>query len=254
MSDSPNTGFDFLNAVEVGFKQVVAAHSTGWAAIKVFGGQVVVLLFGPPGSGKGTQAARITGSLGVPAISTGNMLRAEIDADTSLGRKAAAILKRGGLVDDGLVNEMLAARLQRPDCRDGFLLDGYPRTVAQSRFLDRLLHEQGFPQPVVIHLDVPFHVLVQRLSARRQCGSCGRIYSSGTKCEQCGGTLQQRADDRPEVISERLRTYAEQTDPVVEFYLYGDYHMVNADRPPDEVYKEIEGVLENVLVRVARAR
>lgn len=215
---------------------------------------MVVLLFGPPGSGKGTQAARITRALGIPSISTGNMLRAEIDADTSLGREASATLKRGGLVGDSLVNEMLALRLRHPDCQEGFLLDGYPRTIAQARFLDDLLHELGFVQPVVIHLDVPFHVLVERLSARRQCFSCGRVYGSGTTCEDCGNPLVQRDDDRPEVIRERLRTYGEQTDPVVDFYLYGDYHMVNADRPPDDVFRDVEAVLDKAAVRVARTR
>ena len=213
---------------------------------------MVLLLFGPPGSGKGTQAARITRALGIPAISTGNMLRAEIDADTSLGREAAAILTRGGLVEDSLVNEMLAARLLHDDCRDGFLLDGYPRTLSQARHLDRILCDLGFGQPLVIHLEVPFHVLVKRLSARRQCQDCCRVYNGGLRCEDCDGILVQRIDDREDVIRERLRTYQVQTESVVDFYLYGNYHIVNADRPPDDVYRDVEGLLEPVMVRAAR--
>ncbi len=215
---------------------------------------MVLLLFGPPGCGKGTQAARITGALGIPSISTGNMLRAEIDAGTLLGREAAAIIARGGLVGDSLVNEMLAERLRHPDCIDGFLLDGYPRTLSQARFLDHLLRDRGFSQPLVIHFDVPHHVLVRRLSSRRQCPACERTYSSGARCEDCGTLLVQRPDDREEVIRERLRTYNEQTDPVVDFYLYGDYHVINADRSPDEVFRDVELLLESALVRVARAR
>lgn len=215
---------------------------------------MVLLLFGPPGCGKGTQASRITGTLGIPAISTGNMLRAEIDAGSRLGREAAAIIKRGGLVGDSLVNEMLAERLLHPDCRDGFLLDGYPRTLAQARFLDGLLHQRSFGQPVVIHFEVPHHELVARLSSRRQCPSCHRTYNSGGRCDDCRKVLVQRPDDREEVIDERLRMYSEQTGPVVDFYLYGDYHVVNANRPPDEVFRDVEAVLESVLVRVARGR
>lgn len=213
---------------------------------------MVLLLFGPPGCGKGTQAARITRALGIPSISTGNMLRAEIEAGTMLGREAAAIIKRGGLVGDNLVNEMLAERLHHPDCCDGFLLDGYPRTLAQARFLDNLLSQRGLGQPVVIHFEVPHHILVTRLSSRRQCPSCGRTYNSPGRCEQCGTQLIQRPDDREEVIRERLRTYDEQTNPVVDFYLYGDYHLIDANRSPDEVFREVEQVLESVLVRVAR--
>jgi adenylate kinase len=182
------------------------------------------------------------------------MLRAEIDAGTRLGRQAAAIIKRGGLVGDGLVNEMLAERLLHPDCCDGFLLDGYPRTLAQARFLDDLLNQSSFGQPVVIHFEVPHHELVKRLSSRRQCPSCHRTYNSGGRCEDCAKALVQRLDDREEVIAERLRMYSEQTDAVVDFYLYGDYHIVNANRPPDEVFRDVETVLERVLVRVTRSR
>lgn len=213
---------------------------------------MVLLLFGPPGSGKGTQAVRLTQALGIPSISTGNLLRAECDAGTALGRHATAILKRGGLVGDSLVNQMLGDRLYHEDCRDGFLLDGYPRTLTQAQFLDTLLAERGFAKPAVIHLDVPAPVLIRRLASRRQCGECGRIHGSGTVCEDDGSLLVQRADDREDVIRERLRTYAEQTDPVVGYYVCGDYHRVNADRHPDEVFHDIEGILETVQVRVAR--
>jgi adenylate kinase len=182
------------------------------------------------------------------------MLRAEIDAGTRLGRQAAAIIKRGGLVGDGLVNEMLAERLLHPDCCDGFLLDGYPRTLVQARFLDHLLHERTFGPPVVIHFEVPHHELVKRLASRRECPSCHRTYNGGGRCEDCAKILMQRPDDREEVVIERLRMHAEQTDPVMDYYLYGDYHIVNANRHPDDVFRDVESVLERVLVRVARRR
>ncbi len=214
---------------------------------------MVLLLFGPPGSGKGTQAARVTRALGIPAISTGNMLRAECDAETQLGREAAAVLKRGGLVGDSLVNRILAARLDQPDCRDGFLLDGYPRTVAQAQYLDRLLPSLGHPSPVVIHLDVPHSTLVKRLSSRRQCPGCGRTYGTGTHCLDDSAPLIQRADDREEVIQERLRTYAEQTDPVVGHFRGRSYYRIDASQSPDAVFASIEDILESVAVRTTRA-
>ncbi|HEX5226168.1 MAG TPA: nucleoside monophosphate kinase, partial [Bryobacteraceae bacterium] len=138
---------------------------------------MVLLLFGPPGSGKGTQSGRISNWLKIPAISTGDMLREEIKAGTALGNAAQAIMASGGLVGDDLVNRMLAHRVSAPDSAHGFLLDGYPRTVEQAEYLDSLLRQRHFDTPVVLHLDVPLDALVGRLTSRRQCPKCKRIYN-----------------------------------------------------------------------------
>ena len=129
---------------------------------------MVLLLFGPPGSGKGTQSRLITDWLGIPGISTGDMLRAEKQAGSDLGRAAQAVMDSGRLVGDDLVNKMLAKRVSQPDAQRGFLLDGYPRTVEQAEFLDRLLEERRLSKPVILHLDVPLDALVGRLTSRRQ--------------------------------------------------------------------------------------
>lgn len=138
---------------------------------------MVLLLFGPPGSGKGTQSGRISNWLGIPAISTGDMLREEIKAGSALGNAAKSIMTSGGLVGDDLVNRMLAQRVSAADSAHGFLLDGYPRTVEQAEYLDDLLAERRFAAPIVLHLDVPMDALVGRLTSRRQCPQCKRIYN-----------------------------------------------------------------------------
>jgi len=212
---------------------------------------VVLLLFGPPGSGKGTQSRLITNWLGIPAISTGDMLRAEIQAGTPLGTAAQSIMASGGLVGDDLVNEMLANRVSQPDCKAGFLLDGYPRTVEQAEFLDRLLCERGIPKPVILHLDVPMDALVGRMSSRRQCPTCKRIYNllhqppvqTGV-CDDDGTLLITRKDDQEDVVRERLRTYDAVTRPVLAHYQDRNYHQIRGDRSPSYIFEEITGILE----------
>ena len=186
---------------------------------------MVVLLFGPPGCGKGTQSAFLTERLQIPAISTGEMFRAECQAGTELGRTASAILAAGGLVSDDIVNRMVANRINRKDCARGFLLDGYPRTVPQAKWFTRLLGDRGLPQPLIIHLDVPDSVLVARLTARRQCPQCQRIYNllsqpplTENRCDGDGAALVTREDDRESVIRERLDQYEVQTRPLLEFF------------------------------------
>jgi adenylate kinase len=161
-------------------------------------------MFGPPGCGKGTQAAFVAKRFRIPTISTGDLLRAEMRADTSLGRQASLILQQGGLVGDDIVNGMVAARIAQPDCVPGFLLDGYPRTLTQARFLDNLLPDTGLPDPVVIHLDVPTNVLVRRTTMRRQCSECHRVYNLAHHpptlagvCDTDGAGLICRPDDCP---------------------------------------------------------
>jgi adenylate kinase len=215
---------------------------------------LVILLFGPPGSGKGTQSPKITSLLKIPAISTGEMLRAECDAGTELGKIAAEVLAKGHLVSDELVNQMLVSRISLPDCKNGFLLDGYPRTVPQAIFLDDLLAKKGFPPPMVIHLATPTSVLVERISARRQCPKCGRIYNLLFQpplrpgvCDDDGTRLERRRDDTPEIVEERLNAYEKLTAPVIAHYASGNYHAIPANRPPKEVLRDIEDILKAYL-------
>src|SRR5690349_21543014 len=167
----------------------------------------------------------LANSLGIPAISTGDMLRAEMQAGTPLVEAARSIVTSGGLVGDDLVNEMLKHRISQPDCARGFLLDGYPRTVAQAEFLDRLLAERGLPKPIILHLDVPLDALLGRLTSRRQCPCCQRIYNllhepprNADVCDDDGTPLITRKDDQDDVVGERIRTYGELTRPVLAHY------------------------------------
>lgn len=210
---------------------------------------MVILLLGPPGSGKGTQSPQITRLLNIPAISTGEMLRAECEAGTPLGKEASAILAVGHLVSDDIVNRMLVGRLSQDDCRNGFLLDGYPRTVPQAEFLDGYLSQAHFGKPVVIHLATPNYVLVERISARRQCPQCGTIYNLLFRppkqkgvCDLDGTTLIRRKDDTPEIVEERLIAYDNLTAPVIAHYKqegHGVYFAVKADRAPAEIQRDI---------------
>lgn len=211
---------------------------------------MVILLFGPPGCGKGTQACEIVGLTNITAISTGDLLRGEMKAGTELGKKAQDIMASGGLVPDELVNDMLVARIQRPDCREGFLLDGYPRTVEQAKFLDRLLEERGLGQPVVFHLDVPADVVVGRITARRQCSTCNRIYNTlyqPTKvegiCDFDGGSLFTRKDDNEQTVRERMHAYETLTNPVIEHYRSGNYNRIDGTRAFEQVFEDIAAVL-----------
>ena len=217
---------------------------------------MVLLLFGPPGSGKGTQSRLITNWLAIPAISTGDMLRAEIQNGTPLGKAARSIMASGGLVGDDLVNKMLAQRIAQPDCKSGFLLDGYPRTVQQAEYFDRLVAERGLPKPIILHLDVPMDALIGRMTSRRQCPKCGRIYNllhqppkkSGF-CDDDGTPLDTRKDDQEDVVRERIRTYDELTRPVLAYYQDRNYHQIRGDRSPGYIFEEITGILEPLVAK-----
>ncbi len=222
---------------------------------------MVLLLFGPPGSGKGTQSRLIANWLGIPAISTGDMLRAEIQAGTALGEAARSIMASGGLVSDDLVNKMLANRVSQPDSSKGFLLDGYPRTLEQADFLDRLLDERHFSKPFILHLDVPLDALVGRLTARRQCPTCGRIYNLLHQppkhpgiCDDDGTALVTRKDDLEEVVKERLRTYDAVSRPVLAHYQDSNYYQIRGDRSPGYIFEEITGILEPYASRNGASR
>ncbi len=211
---------------------------------------MIVLLFGPPGCGKGTQATLIAQRFHIPAISTGEMFRAECKAGTALGQMACSILKSGGLVGDGIVNQIVSRRIQQPDCAAGFLLDGYPRTLDQAKFLNGLLRELELPEPVAIHLDVPAQVLVSRITARRQCGACGHIYNMlsqppkvGEICDLDGSPLLRREDDTEAVILARLKAYREATGPVISYYNHAGCLTVEGTGTPEEIFAEIEQLL-----------
>jgi adenylate kinase len=211
---------------------------------------VIVLLFGPPGCGKGTQAASIARRFHIPAISTGEMFRAECKAGTALGRRACSILKSGGLVGDDIVDQIVAARIRRPDCASGFLLDGYPRTLEQAAFLDGLVRQLGLPKPIAILLDVPAQVLVSRTTARRQCGQCGRIYNMfsqppkvGELCDEDRTPLIHREDDTEAVVLARLQAYHDATGPMIAYYCNRGCHRVDATGAPAGIACEIESLL-----------
>ena len=216
------------------------------------GGVLVVVLIGPPGSGKGTQASRLRDWLGIPSISTGDMFRHEIERNTPLGVEAAKVIHQGHLVIDELVQKMLAVRLASADCARGFLLDGYPRTVPQAEYLSRLLSNLGWPEPLVLHLEVPFELLIERMSARRGCKACGRIYNllhtpprHADLCDDDGAALGHREDDRGEAIRQRLEAYRQWTRPVVEYYASGNYHRIDGNLPQGDVFTTIEGCVNS---------
>ena len=211
---------------------------------------MVILLFGPPGCGKGTQAAFLAERLGIPAISTGEILREEVHASTPLGKIVADLLARGELIGDSLVNDIIAARIARPDCARGFLLDGYPRTVAQAMYFSTLLQRNGLPEPLVLHLDVADDPLVERLSARRQCPVCHRIYNLLSQpplvegvCDVDGAPLITREDDTEPVIRRRLRAYRELSDPVLKWYGPAAVRRVDGAAPPHVVARAVESVV-----------
>lgn len=185
--------------------------------------QTVVILLGPPGSGKGTQATQITKELAIPHISTGDILRENIRKDTPLGREAKKYMDAGKLGPDELVLNMVKERIAQPDCARGYLLDGVPRTLAQAEFLETILNPNA--KLVVISLDVSDEAIIKRMAGRLTCKQCGAVYNkffSPPKqegvCDKCGGELYQRVDDKEDVVKERLRVYHSQTKPVIQFY------------------------------------
>ncbi len=184
-----------------------------------------VILLGPPGAGKGTQAQRLTQTLGIPQVSTGDILRAAAVEGTPLGREAKAYMDQGALVPDGVVIGIIRERLAAPDCARGYILDGFPRTAAQAEALGETLQALGTPLTAVLSITVDPEELVRRLSGRRTCGNCGAAYHMETApprraglCDRCGGALLQREDDREETIRKRLAVYREQTAPLVAYY------------------------------------
>lgn len=207
-----------------------------------------LVMFGPPGSGKGTQASDLERRRGIPQISTGDILREAVQAGTDLGRQAKAVMDKGELVSDDVIVGIVRERLTRGDTRQGFILDGFPRTVAQAVALDEIL--VGREPLVVVELNVPDAELVSRLSRRRVCGKCGATYGAAAgevpeSCAACGAALVQRSDDREEVVRERLRVYREQTEPLVAFYQdRPTFRSVDGNQDPAVVGKAIEAAIE----------
>ena len=184
-----------------------------------------IILVGPPGAGKGTQAEKIVAKYDVAHISTGDILRANVKAGTELGKKAKSYMDAGGLVPDDVIVGMMRGRLAEDDCKNGFILDGFPRTVPQAEALTALLAEMGLKLDGVILLDVDDDTVVERLCGRRMCKKCGRIFhvsfkpsTKGDLCDVCGGELYQRDDDKESVIRQRLAVYHSQTAPLVDYY------------------------------------
>jgi adenylate kinase len=211
-----------------------------------------VIFLGPPGAGKGTQAQELARKFGVPHLSTGDMLRENIAKGTPLGSKAKPLMERGELVPDSLVLKMVAVRIERPDCSHGFVFDGFPRTVAQAQYLGELLKQHGFRQPVVIHFAIDPALLMRRITGRRMCKVGGEIYNLFErppkvqgKCDYDGGELEQRLDDREEVVAPRLQAYQKQTAPLVAYYRrLGRLREVDAAKSVDEVARRVLEVVD----------
>ncbi|NMB76805.1 MAG: adenylate kinase [Myxococcales bacterium] len=184
-----------------------------------------LIMLGPPGAGKGTQAQMLVERLRIPQVSTGDLLRAAVREGTELGRQAKSFMDQGRLVPDEVVIGMIRERLARPDCQGGFVLDGFPRAVAQAQALDRMLAETGRRLDAVLSIEVPEGELLRRLTGRLSCPACGAMFHKDSKpprksglCDNCGSRLITRDDDREETIRKRLSVYAEQTEPLKPYY------------------------------------
>lgn len=202
-----------------------------------------VVLLGAPGAGKGTQAPILASAIGGVHLSTGDMLRQAVREQTPLGQEAKSYMEQGLLVPDEIVLGMVMERLRRPDAQDAFVLDGFPRNVAQAEELDEALGGEGKRIDRALYIDVPREELVARLAGRWTCGSCGAIYHEASTpptvpgvCDRCGGQLHQRADDRPEAVERRLRVYLAETLPLVDYYRSKDVlREVNGNQRPARV-------------------
>lgn len=213
-----------------------------------------LILLGPPGSGKGTQAQRLQESHGLVQLSTGEMLRAAVASGSELGKQAKTIIEAGKLVPDDIMVRMIAERINQPDCADGFILDGFPRTTGQAKALDAMLTEKKLPLDYVIEMKVDTKVLTDRITGRYSCAKCGAGYHDEFqkpeiegKCDACGGTeFTRREDDNAETVRARLVAYEEQTAPLLPYYRkMGALRTVDGMAAIDEVTDQIEMVLQH---------
>jgi adenylate kinase len=210
---------------------------------------------GPPGAGKGTQAKRISQKYNIPHISTGDMLREAVAKGTELGLKVKEVMERGELVSDELINEIVEERLSQKDCDNGFILDGYPRTLVQAQSLDEILKKLSKKLDRVIFVDVPEERLVLRITSRRVCPKCGRVYNLislkpkvDEQCDDCGVKLLQRDDDKEETVRQRYKVYMESTQPLINYYKEkGILEVVDGDRDIDVITKDILNILEELV-------
>jgi adenylate kinase len=216
-----------------------------------------LILFGPPGAGKGTQAEQIARNRSIPKISTGDILREAVHNGTAIGERAKAIMSQGQLVGDDLMIGIIRERIDQPDARNGFVLDGFPRTVTQAVALDEMM--LGRDPLVIVEIAVPQAELLRRLSMRMVCELCGHTAGAGAAsgpggtCEQCGGKLVQRSDDHDNVIHERLNVYVRQTQPLIEFYqTRPTFRSVNGSQAPDRVGADLVAAIDSADSGVAK--
>jgi len=211
-----------------------------------------LVFLGPPGAGKGTQAKILSEKLGIPHISTGDMLREAIASGSELGKRVEAVVSSGALVSDELMAEIIRNRLSQSDCSGGFILDGYPRTIKQAETLKEILQELGNKLDLVILLDVDEETLVERITSRRVCPNCHAVYNlknnppkEDNVCDRCGTKLVQREDDTEEVVRNRYRVYLEKTHPLIEYYeKEGLLRRIPGDKSQDDVTKMLFDLLE----------
>lgn len=211
-----------------------------------------IIMLGAPGAGKGTQAEKICDRYQIPHISTGDIFRANIKNGTELGKKAKQYMDQGALVPDELTCDLVVDRISQPDCANGYVLDGFPRTIPQAEALDRALQARGEKVDFAIDVEVPDENIVKRMSGRRACLNCGATYHLMYKppkkegiCDNCGSELVLRDDDKPETVQKRLEVYHAQTQPLIDFYQKaGVMHSVDGTQDIDKVFADITGILE----------
>ena len=210
-----------------------------------------LILLGAPGVGKGTQAKKIVAEFSIPQISTGDILRSAVQENSELGKKVKAILESGQLVPDKIILDIIRKRLSENDCKTGFILDGFPRTIPQALGLDKILDEMEISRIKVIEIYVAESEIISRLTSRRICSNCGRDYNlrltpppADGKCLICAGQIIQRSDDEESTIRKRLKVYREQTEPLIEFYQQKKiFYRIDGLLPVDEVFRQIRKIV-----------
>lgn len=211
-----------------------------------------ILLMGPPGAGKGTQAEKLIREYGIPQISTGDMFRAAVKSGTALGKEAKSYMDKGALVPDSVTVGIVKERLAQDDCKKGWILDGFPRTTAQASALDAILHDLGIQLTAVLDFNVNRDDLVKRVSGRLVCRQCGASFHKEFRppkqegvCDNCGGELYQRADDNEVTVRERLAVYDTSTKPLIDYYKVGGrYYEINGDQSMDKVFADVQAALK----------